>query len=109
MVYMASCGGPCTDADSATLEWFKIDETGEFLLCVILSSALLRGPQVSSLEHLALVNGVTAISWTISNTPLLSLPHWLTESISSAFVSRHTRMYLYLIHKIARAFGSSPG
>jgi len=69
MVYLASCGGPCTDADSATLEWFKIDETGEFLLCDILSNALLRVPQVSSLEHLALENGATAISWTILNTP----------------------------------------
>ncbi|KAH9929537.1 cellulose-growth-specific protein [Epithele typhae] len=28
MVYMASCGGSCTDADPTSLEWFKIDEAG---------------------------------------------------------------------------------
>lgn len=28
MVYMASCGGSCTSANSASLKWFKIAETG---------------------------------------------------------------------------------
>jgi len=28
MVYMASCGGSCTTADTSTLNWFKIDEAG---------------------------------------------------------------------------------
>ncbi|KAI0313005.1 glycoside hydrolase family 61 protein B [Amylostereum chailletii] len=28
MVYMASCGGSCTSADTSTLEWFKIEEAG---------------------------------------------------------------------------------
>ncbi|TCD69815.1 hypothetical protein EIP91_006128 [Steccherinum ochraceum] len=28
MVYMANCNGPCTSADTSSLEWFKIDEAG---------------------------------------------------------------------------------
>lgn len=28
MVYMASCGGSCSSANSASLSWFKIAETG---------------------------------------------------------------------------------
>ncbi|KAI0789130.1 glycoside hydrolase [Abortiporus biennis] len=28
MVYMASCGGSCTSADTSSLNWFKIDEAG---------------------------------------------------------------------------------
>ncbi|KIJ54077.1 lytic polysaccharide monooxygenase [Sphaerobolus stellatus SS14] len=28
MVYMANCGGNCTSADPASLNWFKIDESG---------------------------------------------------------------------------------
>ncbi|KII92545.1 glycoside hydrolase family 61 protein [Plicaturopsis crispa FD-325 SS-3] len=28
MVYMASCGGSCTSADTSSLEWFKIDQAG---------------------------------------------------------------------------------
>ncbi|KAF8910339.1 glycoside hydrolase family 61 protein [Mucidula mucida] len=28
MVYMASCGSSCTSANTASLEWFKIDESG---------------------------------------------------------------------------------
>jgi lytic cellulose monooxygenase (C1-hydroxylating) len=28
MVYMASCGGSCSSANSASLNWFKISELG---------------------------------------------------------------------------------
>ncbi|EJD05308.1 glycoside hydrolase [Fomitiporia mediterranea MF3/22] len=28
MIYMANCGGDCTDADPTSLNWFKIDESG---------------------------------------------------------------------------------
>lgn len=29
MVYMASCGGACASANSASLKWFKIAQTGK--------------------------------------------------------------------------------
>lgn len=28
MVYMANCGGPCSSANPASLNWFKINESG---------------------------------------------------------------------------------
>jgi hypothetical protein len=99
MVYMANCGGSCTSANPASLDWFKIDEGG------LLSGTVANGEWASG--QMIAENS----SWT--STIPASLPdgeYMIRHETLAIHTSNQPQFYMECAQLIVTGGGSgSPG